>query len=130
MAAHRRSLIWKIDKEELKKVISSSNNYKQALNHFGLENKGENFRTLRKRMTEDDIDHSHFLKVGDTLKPFQEPIPLDLILKEGSNYSRTNLKKRLLAAGLLKNECYMCGQGPTWNNLPLSFTNGNFCRKI
>lgn len=46
-------------------------------------------------------------------------IPLDKVLVENSNYDRGKLKKRLLQAGLLRNECYDCGQLPEWNNKPL-----------
>lgn len=47
-------------------------------------------------------------------------IPLDEILIEGSSYNRYNLKHRLLEGGLLKEECYICGQPPTWNKNPLA----------
>jgi hypothetical protein len=41
-------------------------------------------------------------------------------LVKNSKYNNgPHLKKRLFAAGLLKDECYECGQLPVWNNKPL-----------
>ena len=44
------------------------------------------------------------------------------MLLEHSEYSRGSIKKRLLAEGVLKNECAICGQGPVWNGKPLVLT--------
>ena len=45
--------------------------------------------------------------------------PLSQVLVENSTYSRRSLKARLLEEGLLKNQCYGCGLGPTWKDRPL-----------
>lgn len=48
--------------------------------------------------------------------------PLKEILVENSTYGSgsSQLKARLLNAGLLKNACYECGLGPKWNQKPLT----------
>jgi hypothetical protein len=33
--------------------------------------------------------------------------------------NRTRVKRRLVAAGILMNECAECGMGPTWHGRPL-----------
>lgn len=121
MAAKRTSPIWKITFEELESLIQNSNTYKQVLDHFGLENKGENFRTLRKRMIEDGIDFSHFSNKKDFLIHFKKSYDsIDDILKENSNFNRGHLKRKLIDNGLLNNICYICGQLPEWNGQPLT----------
>jgi hypothetical protein len=120
MAAKRSSKIWVLSRESLLELVSKSSSYKEVLNYFGLENKGNNFKTLRQRMIEDGIDFSHFKSRQEYLIPFQEGAPLQSILVENSSFNRTHLKNKLLKSGLLKNECYICGQLPFWNGKPLS----------
>lgn len=59
---------------------------------------------------------------ADRMKPmFAANIrPLDEILVERSTYpNRVSLKKRLLNAGMLKDECALCGLLPEWNGKKL-----------
>jgi 5-methylcytosine-specific restriction endonuclease McrA len=120
MVARRSSKIWNISKDDLLVLVEKSSSYKEVLSHFGLENKGNNFKTLRHRMIEDHIDFAHFRTRNEYLKPFQESTPLELILVENSSFNRTHLKNKLLKSGLLINKCYICGQLPEWNGKPLS----------
>lgn len=46
-------------------------------------------------------------------------VPLEQMLIEHCPYSRPTIKRRLVALGLLKLECAMCGIGPVWNAKPL-----------
>lgn len=122
MAAQRTSLVWSLAKEEFAALVRNSTSYKQVLAHFGLQNKGSNFKTLRRRLLEEEVDFSHFRSCGEYLKAFQTAIPLELILVENSDYNRGHLKRRLLETNSLKNECSACGQNSTWNNQPLVLT--------
>ena len=56
---------------------------------------------------------------GGTGSHHRKSIPLKNILVKNSNYSRGNLKKRLIQDKILKNKCYSCGLGETWNNRPI-----------
>lgn len=47
------------------------------------------------------------------------PLPLNQVLVEDSTYGRGKLKERLLYKGLLKNQCYECGQLPEWQGKKL-----------
>lgn len=102
------------------KLVANSFSYKEVLKYFALENKGNNFKTLRKRMLEDGIDFSHFRQRKDYLKIVQQPVPLQDILVENSTFNRTHLKRKLLSSNTLDNKCYICGQLPVWNDKPLS----------
>lgn len=118
--AKRSSKIWLIAREDLLNLVKESMSYKEVLNFFCLENKGNNFKTLRQRMLEDKIDFTHFKKRKDYLKSAQEATPYKNILIVNCSFNRTYLKNRLLKDGLLKNECVICGQLPMWNDKPLS----------
>ena len=120
----KRSQIWKLSLESLKEIVKNSNTIVDILRHFGLTNKGANYRTLIRRMREENIDFSHIplgkgASKGKTF-PNAKKIPLEEILIENSSYGRGSLKKRLFKNNLLKNECYICGQQPFHNNKVLS----------
>jgi 5-methylcytosine-specific restriction endonuclease McrA len=122
-ARPKRSAIWNIDEFELREIIKKSNSISEILKHFDLSNKGGNYKTLQKRLLRDNIDISH-IQLGLTSnkgRAFKrDKIPLETILTIGSTYNRSHLKERLLKEGILKNECVICGQLPTWNGKPLS----------
>jgi hypothetical protein len=49
-----------------------------------------------------------------------QEIPLSDVLVEGSTYNRHNLKRRLLASGLLRPNCELCGQDEHWQGRLMS----------
>lgn len=128
----KRSKIWKISTEELKNILSNSESIGQILLHFGLLNKGGNYKTLYERLSFEQIE-SPLVKRGrghNLGATWQRPIlPINKILVENSPYkSSSNLRKRLIKEGILKNICDICGIGPQWNsvNLVLQLDHINF----
>ena len=121
----RTSPIWLVSKQELEFIVAKAESISDILVHFGLINKGHNYRTLKKRLIEDSIPFDH-IKLGphsNKGRKFEteNKIPLSEILVENSSYTnRSRLKIRLFAARLLKNQCYICRQLPEWNGKPLS----------
>lgn len=75
-------------------------------------------------MSYDNIDYSHIklgldnnkgrCKISTVGKPLKE------LLVDNSTYSGHNLKGRLFRAGLLNNQCSICGLKPVWNSQPLT----------
>jgi hypothetical protein len=59
------------------------------------------------------------LKSGKIKSRHRKPLTSELLV-EGSRFSRTHLKKRLLNEGWLKNQCYICGQLPEWQGKPMA----------
>ncbi len=119
----RRSPIWKISRDQLIEIVKQSSTISQILAHFNILNKGHNYRTLKRRFEEDNIDFTH-IKLGLASNKgrqfIREKSALSSILIEHSSFNRSHLKIRLLKEGVLKNECYLCGQLPIWNDKPLS----------
>jgi hypothetical protein len=132
MSRHR-SPIWKIAADELTEMVEGAESLGEVLRYFGLNNKGGNHKTLKARLEQDNIDFSHIpLGRGSNkhrLRGGSSPTDLDMVLVEHSSYSTNRLKRRLIQAGLLKNECVECGQGAEWNGkklvLVLDHINGN-----
>lgn len=120
----KRSPIWKIDRDELAQIVAQSTTGTDICNHFGLRAASGQMRTLFERIRAENIPHDHIPRGRSSGKGIKRggtrAFPLEQVLVKGSTYARTNLKRRLLEAGLLRNQCYDCGQGPTWNGRPLS----------
>lgn len=105
---------WKV--EDLEKAVAESKNRTQVLRRLGLCITGGNNATIRGWIAKLGIDTSHFETQSEiahrTIK--KDPVPLAQVLVEKSTYSRSHLKRRLLKEGLIREECYLCGQGPAW----------------
>lgn len=118
----RTSIIWSISKEDLQKIVYSCSTIREILNYFELQNKGCNYRSLKKRFEIDNIDRAHIANglawaKGEIIP--RQKVSLETVLVENSSFNRGHLKKRLLNEGILKNVCAICGQLPEWNNKPL-----------
>lgn len=118
----RTNKIWDIPKSELENVVKTSTSLLQVIRYFALDDKGYVYRTIRARLLEDNIDTSHLKRglgsnKGRKFAPRHDVHDLLVNGKECSSYS---LKKRLINAGILRNECYECKLSPIWNNKTLS----------
>jgi len=119
--------IWNVDGDTLRRIIDTSETQSEAITHCGSKPKGTApFRALQMRCRQLGIDLEALReraksKIGRTLCGLRDVqrIPLSDILVEHSSYSRCNLKKRLIADGLLVNECAKCGSPPEWGSEPL-----------
>jgi len=117
---HKVKEYW--EKDNLDKIIKTSKSQSEVLMNLGIRNAGNNYKTLKKYIQLYDIDISHFVKNYDRVVKLniKSKIPLENILVENSNYSRTNLKKRLYKEGLKERKCELCGQGEEWNKMKIS----------
>jgi 5-methylcytosine-specific restriction endonuclease McrA len=119
----KRSAVWMIDRDLLEKTVKESSSLNRVLKTLGLDNRSASYVALKARLKTDVIDFSHItLGIGHAKgkKSSRPKIPLENVLIIGSVYGRAHLKARLLKEGLLKNECTICGQLPSWNGKPLS----------
>ena len=120
----RTSPIWTTSKEELEKMIQSSETLSEVLRNLNLDPHGSGSRyiSLKQRLYEDDIDYSHivlgnFSRLGKKFP--SKAIPLEEVMIKNSTYSRGHLKRRLLKNGMLENKCEICDQIPKHNGKEL-----------
>jgi hypothetical protein len=106
---------------ELRKAISQSHSWAEALRRLGYRPAGGNPKTLKKYAVLWRISTAHFDPYASQRgRPNPNRIPLDEILVEGSTYHRAHLKRRLYANGLKKPICELCGQGEIWRGRTMS----------
>ena len=105
-----------ISEARLQEVISTSRNIGECLDKLDVVRGGKTynyFRTIcQSRGIELDFPNNY---------ASQRKIPDTEVFVENSPYTnnRILLKKRLLDAGILDNQCILCGQGPVWNGKPM-----------
>jgi hypothetical protein len=108
--------------DEARAAVAASLCYAHALRRLGLEPHGGNHRVFRRWVDEVwKIPTDHFDRTAVTRAILRTaPKPLDEVLVEHSNYSRTTLKRRLYAAGIKQRACEHCGQGELWRGQRIS----------
>ena len=114
---------YKYSQENIEPIVKKSKNLRQVLENMGLRAAGGNYKVINKYIEKYNIDISHFETASQRMLNigFQNvAIPLEKILVENSNYSRTNLKRRLYEEDLKKHKCELCGQGEEWNGKHMS----------
>ena len=118
-----KSPINQCSKEEFAKIVKSFDSLADIIRHFNLSAAAGNYKTLKRRITNDGVDISH-IKLGissNRNRRFERKYTKEYLLGGGEvpSHSVKELKKYLIEYGVLKQQCQICGQGSTWNNLPL-----------
>lgn len=109
---------WYESKEKIENALVGASSMAEVLRRLGLHVSSGNYDTLKKWCRVHDLtlvkaNPKHFV-------PKRESQPLDEILVKDSKCPRGTVKRRLLATGMLRNECYVCGLGDTWQGKPIS----------
>jgi hypothetical protein len=105
---------------QLALAVMSNVGMSGVLRALGLSRGPANWRSIARRISTLGLDTSHFRgKAHGTTRP-RNIRPLDQILHKDTAYPSATLRKRLVSAGLLRNECSECGAPPIWRNKPLT----------
>lgn len=112
----KRSPIWKPTAEEFKAIVDKSKTTTEVLAHFGMQNKGGNYKTFNQRVKDEGIDISHFIRVT----PNPKKLDLHLVFKKDSTVSRSTIRRRIIREQLIPYECKGCKNNGTWNGKELS----------
>lgn len=87
MSKNRTSIIWKVSNEKFTTLVKNSKTMSELLKHFGMENKGGNFKTCKKRIVELQIDTSHFLSRTQSSNWTRQVTKEDLLKKIDNKFS-------------------------------------------
>lgn len=121
------SLIYRISKEDFQNFVKDSSTFTEILKKCGLENKGCNINTVKRRLVKENIDFSH-IKTGlnhNKGRSFiNQQISVEKSLAEyfiiNSKATRQILIKLIKRYNLLKYSCKECECGSIWNKKPIS----------
>lgn len=127
----KRNPIWVMSTQDFAKLVAQSKTYTEILNYWGFDHRGYYSRALRARIKQDKIDDSHIKQYSSGEKAgWKTGRHLDeYLVLHGPNIHGSELKRKLIKAGIKSNICEECGQEPIWNNKPLTLQldhiNGN-----
>lgn len=108
---------WKL--EDLIKQVPKSRNFSDLTRRLGLQGGGSH-ASIKRWCQKLDLDTSHFEDKATlarrtiVLAAKRAQVPLESVMVENSSYSRSNLRRRLLEEGWLKEKCCKCDQRPFW----------------
>ena len=118
----KTSIIWKMSDEEFKKLIKNSRTMSAVLRCFGMENKGNNYVTCKKRINDLNLDTSHFLNRIDSSILTRKMTYGEFIknLTQKSTMRRASIKEYIIRFNIIKYQCSNCKNNGMWDNKKLS----------
>jgi 5-methylcytosine-specific restriction endonuclease McrA len=122
MNRKKRSIIWSISSQEFKELVSRSNTIADILRYFGMNNKGGNHHTVKRRAKDENIDLSHITlgKSANKGKRFTPKKTDEEYFCVNGTTNRSSIKSRIIRNNLIPYECVECGLKDTWNNKNIS----------
>ena len=122
MNRKKRSIIWSISTKEFQDLVSKANTITDILRYFGLNNKGGNHNTVKRRAKEENIDLSHIVlgKGSNKGKRFTPRKTNEEYFCENGTVNRNSIKKRIIRNNLIPYQCAECGLKDIWNNKKIS----------
>ncbi len=125
----------KVGKEDLQRILDEASSLADVLRKLDYNcTTAGNFQRLKKRITEENLNLDKFEKNKQEFHKSQggkkqKKKPLEEILVKCSTYNTKELKRRLIKEGLLRHECYECGNRGEWKEkhlaLQLDHINGD-----
>lgn len=105
-------------------AVQNSLSYAEVLRKIGLKTAGSNYDTVKRKISELNLDTSHMTgqawNQGEKYRQIKLKQSIEEILVEHSSYTNTNnLRKRLLNEGLKERKCECCGNSE-WLGKPIA----------
>lgn len=103
------------DLEKIKNFVKESINFTEVLNKLNIPRQGNNGKTLKKILDDNNIDYSHFTGRARNYNTNYKNVEEYLNTK---NVKTSRLKEKLLKEQLIENKCSICGL-TSWLNKPI-----------
>lgn len=110
---------WRLNEEVFRQAVAKSESAAMVLRAVGRAVTGSGYQLVSREIRRLGLDISHWTGQAHG-RTQQKKIPWSDLLVEGSSKKISyGMKRRLVKDGLLRNECYVCGIGPSWKGKPL-----------
>lgn len=109
--------------EQLIEAVNKSFSYNETMHNLQINRSGGNYKKIKKDITNNNIDISHFLTRDQIIKKAIEKGTISLnniLVKDSTYHHNVNLKQKLYKAGLKQPVCECCGINNIWNGKELS----------
>jgi hypothetical protein len=105
--------------DKLTETVKESNSFADVFRNLNKSGSGDSYKVLKKAIERNKIDTSHFDPYKNN-RVLIKTIPIEELLKNGTNISSGKLKDKLYKEGLKKRECELCGQDENWKGKKMS----------
>lgn len=108
-----------ITKEQLQQMVNESSSFQEVLRKFNMENTSGNYRMLRKRIREDEIDLTSInsvKKLNGNKERFMTQRTNDELFTENNTAYTETVKRRIIKENLMPYECQICKTNDIWQN--------------
>ena len=105
------------DLVKIKQIVPQCINFTEVLNHLNIPRQGNNSKTLRKILEDNQIDYSHFTGRARTYRK-SNTTNMQEYLNNNVKINSYELKNKLLKEGLKENKCEICGISE-WQGKPI-----------
>lgn len=96
--------------EKLRDAVKIADSYADVLRFLGVPTAGGNHATVKKHIQKHSLDISHWThKANQKQNPGGKRSSLEELLVEGRHHQSGHLKRKLIAAQILKDGCAICG---------------------
>ena len=122
----KRSIVWSYTRDELLKLVESSNSIKELVTRIGLNgNSGSNDLTVKKCLEYHNISWKELAIRGAITSKRKANYKRrlksnDELFVANSTTNRSVIRNRILRDNLIPYKCAICGQEPFWNGKPMS----------
>lgn len=100
-------------REEFQAIVKTCSTYREILERFNLVVTSGNYRSLRKRIKDDNIDVSNIRGTPTNREFVRKHTNETIFCKDSKVYSET-AKRRLITEKLIPYQCQKCGLGDEW----------------
>lgn len=107
----------KFEEQEIRDAIASSSSMLEAATKVMIPHM--TFKRIAQRLGLYKANQGRKGKPGLRGAAVAKAVPLEKYLKQGTSIAGQKLKRRLIEAGLKKDECEICKQPPIWNGQKL-----------
>lgn len=110
-------------RQRLPEILPRVTSVCAVLREFGLKSSNAQNSRVKKIIRELNLSTEHLRPNGDNtgkriIRNCDKSLE-SLLVADSHLNNTTGLKKRLIKAGLLRDECYLCGLPPVWKDKPL-----------
>ncbi len=116
----------KYTESSLRNAVKKSSSLRQTIENLGLNsNGGGNYQTIARKIKEYSIDTTHWLGrtywIGKRAPGYEGRNIAELLIlySDRIGVGRSNIKRRLLREGIIKNICSECNLETLWRGKPL-----------
>ncbi len=110
-----KSIIYSLDKDEFQKLCLSCMTLADILRHFDMHVGAGNYKTLKRRIKNENIDISHMGNPKNRKRPRSKGVLQNKeIFIENCKHGQTVLRRRIRKKNMLEQKCQICGLGALW----------------